>query len=110
MRADVTPSGAQDEWAHTFVQSRFVGDLINRRKLYPADLRDVLSRTLFVRQVADVVVDRLLGLQIDEDVLVYVIPVRSIECVVAEFRARPRPRPAAKHGRLAAPGLPKAMS
>ena len=53
MRAGVTPSGAQDAWAHTFVQSRFVGDLISRRKLYPADLRDVLSRTLFVRQVAD---------------------------------------------------------
>lgn len=53
MRVGVTPSGAQDAWAHTYVQARFVGDLINRRKLYPADLRDVLSRTLFVRQVAD---------------------------------------------------------
>ena len=36
-----------------FVQGEFVGQLINRRKLYSADLRDVLERTFSLRQTAD---------------------------------------------------------
>ena len=31
----------------------FVRELINRRKCYPADLRDVLTRTYTLRQTAD---------------------------------------------------------
>lgn len=42
-----------DEWAHAFVQARFAGDLISRRKLFPANLRDVLARNLFLREMAD---------------------------------------------------------
>lgn len=59
--------------------------------------------------VFDVVVDRLLELQIDDDLPLYVIPVRPIDRVMAELRARPRPRSAAGQGRLASLGLPKAM-
>ena len=45
------PSGRQ--WGHEFVQARFVGELVNRRKFYPADLRQTLSNTLGLRQTAD---------------------------------------------------------
>jgi uncharacterized protein (UPF0332 family) len=40
-------------WDHGFVQARFVGDLINRRKGYVADLRDTLSTTMRLRHKAD---------------------------------------------------------
>ncbi len=60
-------------------------------------------------EVFDVVVDRLLEFQIDENLPIYVIPVRPIERVVAELRARPQLPSAVGHGRLAALGLPKTM-
>ena len=53
VEAGVTLSGAQGEWGHAFVQARFAGDLVNRRKRYPSSLRETLSRTLFLRHVAD---------------------------------------------------------
>ena len=40
-------------WDHAVVQARFVGDLINRRKQYAADLRDTLSVTIRLRHKAD---------------------------------------------------------
>jgi uncharacterized protein (UPF0332 family) len=49
--ANITPEGRN--WGHAFVQARFSGQLINRRKLYPVRLRDVLLRTLTLRQTAD---------------------------------------------------------
>lgn len=52
-RAGVRPSSGLDDWEHSFVQSRFVGQLINRRKLYPAHLRETLSRTFALRTIAD---------------------------------------------------------
>jgi len=51
LRAGMEPTGPQ--WSHQFVQGRFVGDLINRRKVYPASLRTVLANTLALRQTAD---------------------------------------------------------
>src|SRR3954453_2279489 len=50
-RAGVTPGGSS--WGHAFVQAQFVGELINRRHLYPAELRDTLARALIVREQAD---------------------------------------------------------
>ena len=44
---------AQDEWSHEFVPGQFDGVLINRRKLYPTELRGVLSRNAAVRLSAD---------------------------------------------------------
>ena len=35
------------------MQAEFIGQLINRRKLYPTNLRDSLVRTLALRQAAD---------------------------------------------------------
>jgi uncharacterized protein (UPF0332 family) len=51
LRAGIQPSG--DQWSHTFVQGQFVGQLINWRKVYSGELRDVLSRTQLLRQTAD---------------------------------------------------------
>jgi uncharacterized protein (UPF0332 family) len=58
VRAGIHPSGQQGEWGHAFVQARFVGDLVNRRKLYPSSLRDVLSSTMRLRHKADYQHDR----------------------------------------------------
>lgn len=44
---------AADEWGHDFVQAQFAGVLITRRKLYPSDLRDTLSRLESLRETAD---------------------------------------------------------
>lgn len=51
--AGIRPPGGKEEWGHGFVQAQFVGLLINRRKMYPADLRDALSQTMRMRVRAD---------------------------------------------------------
>jgi uncharacterized protein (UPF0332 family) len=51
------PGGQRAEWGHAFVQSQFVTQLIDRRKLYPSTLRDILSRTITLRRVADYTID-----------------------------------------------------
>jgi uncharacterized protein (UPF0332 family) len=53
IEAGVRPPGGQREWGHQFVQAQFAGQLIGRRKLYPAALRDVLPRLLALRRIAD---------------------------------------------------------
>jgi uncharacterized protein (UPF0332 family) len=50
-RAGIRP--ARDEWSHEFVPGQFDGVLITRRKLYPTELRGVLSRNAAVRLSAD---------------------------------------------------------
>jgi uncharacterized protein (UPF0332 family) len=50
-RAGIRPPN--DEWGHKVVQSQFDGVLVNRRKLYPAELRGVLSRNIGLRLSAD---------------------------------------------------------
>ena len=40
-------------WGHGFVQAQFAGQLIARRKLYSAALRDTLSSSLELRSKAD---------------------------------------------------------
>lgn len=51
--AGIRPSGERGEWSHGFVQGQFAGQLVNRRKRYPAALRDALIQTLRVRELAD---------------------------------------------------------
>ncbi|OGY28418.1 MAG: hypothetical protein A2802_01935 [Candidatus Woykebacteria bacterium RIFCSPHIGHO2_01_FULL_43_29] len=41
------------QWGHGFVQAQFIGELINRQKRYPTDVRDVLERTYALRETAD---------------------------------------------------------
>jgi uncharacterized protein (UPF0332 family) len=53
IRSRIAPLGSSNTWDHGFVQARFVGELINRRKRYAADLRDTLSATMRLRHKAD---------------------------------------------------------
>ena len=58
VRAGIRPSGRTGRWGHDFVQAQFSGQLVNRRKLYPASLRSVLSETYLLRETADYRTDR----------------------------------------------------
>jgi uncharacterized protein (UPF0332 family) len=51
--AGINPPGTSQQWGHDFVQAQFIGQLINRRKVYPTDLRGTLEQNLRLRQVAD---------------------------------------------------------
>ncbi len=51
LRAGIKPPGAQ--WGHGFVQAQFSGQLVMRRKVYPATLRDTLPRLEELRERAD---------------------------------------------------------
>ncbi len=51
--AQVRPPTSRSQWAHGFVQAQFVSQLVNRRKLYPPEVRDTLMRNLELRQAAD---------------------------------------------------------
>jgi len=46
-------SAADGVWEHRYVLAQFNGQLINRRKRYPAELRRVLPRLMELRQNAD---------------------------------------------------------
>jgi hypothetical protein len=48
----VTPPGARGEWGHDQLQATFTRELTNRRKRYPAELRDVLPRVYLLREAA----------------------------------------------------------
>jgi uncharacterized protein (UPF0332 family) len=51
LRAGIEPLGGQ--WGHAFVQAQFAGQLVTRRKAYPAALRDTLPRLAELRERAD---------------------------------------------------------
>jgi len=57
IQAGMRPSGREEQWGHNFVQAQFNGELINRRKLYPGSLRDVLRQTYALRVKADYEMD-----------------------------------------------------
>jgi uncharacterized protein (UPF0332 family) len=50
-REGIRPPGEQ--WSHGFVQSRFAGELVNKRHRYPSSLRDALGDNVVLRQRAD---------------------------------------------------------
>ena len=56
-QANMAHPEAREGWGHAFVQAAFVGQLINRRKLYAAGLRQVLARNLTLRHKADYAAD-----------------------------------------------------
>ncbi len=51
--AGLVPPSRQAVWSHEQAQAVFAGELIARRKVYPAELRDVLSRLYLLREAAD---------------------------------------------------------
>lgn len=53
IRANVRPAAPQTQWGHEFVQAQFNGQLVHRRKLYPAELREVFERSYALRVTAD---------------------------------------------------------
>lgn len=53
----------KSDWSHKFVQSHFVGDLINRRKRYSSELRDTLASTLQIRLIGDYEMDEVSEIQ-----------------------------------------------
>jgi uncharacterized protein (UPF0332 family) len=53
LREGIGTVGGSTTWDHAFVQARFVGELINRRKRYAGDFRDTLSTTIRLRHKAD---------------------------------------------------------
>jgi uncharacterized protein (UPF0332 family) len=55
LQANIRPLGSR--WEHDTVQAQFVGELINRRKHYPSNLRDSFARLFLLRQTADYAAD-----------------------------------------------------
>jgi uncharacterized protein (UPF0332 family) len=51
-------TGGRTTWGHDFVQAQFVGQLINRRKVYGSGLRDSLARNLILRHAADYTIEQ----------------------------------------------------
>ncbi len=49
----VGPSPRDHQWRHDAVQAQFAEQCINRRKLYPSELRDTFERLVRLRQIAD---------------------------------------------------------
>jgi uncharacterized protein (UPF0332 family) len=53
IQAGFGPSGKDGEWSHSGVQAQFVGELIHRRKRYPASIRSALGHNMDLRHDAD---------------------------------------------------------
>ncbi len=53
MDAGFRPHGRDGTWGHERVQAEFAGTLIRRRKMYPAELKNVLPENLDARLRAD---------------------------------------------------------
>lgn len=53
LRAGIRPSGPRNDWPHPFVLSQFNGQLVNRRHLYPSEVRTVLPELQALRHNAD---------------------------------------------------------
>lgn len=47
------PGRGRTTWSHEVLPATFVGELINRRKVYLSELRDTLSRASILREAAD---------------------------------------------------------
>lgn len=65
IQVGIQPKSQQRHWGHDFVQAEFIGQLINRRKLYPSILRNTLERTLTLRQIADYGTEQVSEAQMD---------------------------------------------
>src|SRR5437899_2303918 len=53
LQEGIMPPGPKEDWGHDFVQAEFIGQLVNRRKRYPADLRQTLLQNYRLRVIAD---------------------------------------------------------
>jgi uncharacterized protein (UPF0332 family) len=53
LKVGIRPPNALGHWNHAFVPGQFVGQLINRRKVYPVSVRETLPLLYQLRQAAD---------------------------------------------------------
>lgn len=53
IRAGIVPLGPIKNWGHDFVQAQFIGQLVNRRKVYPSSVRNTLEQNYRLRVAAD---------------------------------------------------------
>jgi uncharacterized protein (UPF0332 family) len=67
-RAGIRSTGAQRAWSHEFVQAQFNGVLVNRRRLYSADLRGTLNQNYILRLLADYSTDHVTEVRADRAV------------------------------------------
>ncbi|MDQ1301559.1 MAG: hypothetical protein QG637_1481 [Chloroflexota bacterium] len=51
--AGIRPAGVRAQWEHAFVQARFAGVLVKRRKLYPSELARSFELAQSARLTAD---------------------------------------------------------
>ena len=63
LREGIGTPGQAEQWGHDYVQARFNGDLVNRRKRFPPAMRETLIRGLKLRQIADYKTERVLDFQ-----------------------------------------------
>lgn len=63
MEAGIRPPKTTSRWGHDFVQARFNGDLVNRRKQYPADVGGALEHNYRLRATADYRMERVKEVQ-----------------------------------------------
>jgi uncharacterized protein (UPF0332 family) len=63
LRDGIGAPGQAAHWSHDFVQARFIGDLINRRKRYPSTMRETLIQGLELRRTADYKMQRVSGIR-----------------------------------------------
>jgi uncharacterized protein (UPF0332 family) len=68
LREGIRPPGQATRWGHEFVQARFVGDLMNRRRMYPAQMREALFRGMELRLTADYKTERVSAIQASRQV------------------------------------------
>jgi uncharacterized protein (UPF0332 family) len=55
-QAEIRPAR---DWGHDFVQAQFIGQLINRRKMYSTALRQALIQNYRLREIADYSTDQI---------------------------------------------------
>ena len=53
LQAGIRPRDPQGAWSHAFVQAQFAGELVHRRKRYPAAFRNTLVSLHALRRTAD---------------------------------------------------------
>lgn len=58
LREGIQLTEGRTQWSHEFVQGRFIGQLINQRKMYPTILHDTLPRNMTLRHTADYSVEQ----------------------------------------------------
>src|SRR3954452_24450853 len=63
IQAGMGKSRSSGQWSHEFVRAQFVGELLNRRKMYPGELRDTFERVYKLRETADYHAERVTQVQ-----------------------------------------------